>query len=291
MTHSTPKKIVIYGNKDKSGLGFPTVEKLLRYMREGVFSKEAGRYRFTQNKDAHVIVMCRDAMLYGHFDIVGRVKPISRDFEAWPKVKSVYLVSASTVYSQPVPLTKVADPKIRFGKFISEATFQKLISLAGETTKTERADIARERELADDLEAIYREPNTNPTTRKALVNARLGQGRFRTDVLAMWDGCCAVSGATTLVAIRASHIKPWRSSTNAERLDPRNGLPLVASLDALFDAGLISFDNAGAIKVSPKLNRAEQRIFDLTDRALFKKPSKATALYLAHHCTERFKAQ
>jgi hypothetical protein len=42
-------------------------------------------------------------------------------------------------------------------------------------------------------------------------------------------------------------------ATNEERLDPGNGLPLVATLDALFEAGLITFASDGAMLVSERL--------------------------------------
>ena len=74
------------------------------------------------------------------------------------------------------------------------------------------------------------------TEKERLIAARLGQGKFRSDLLNRWQNSCAVTGSTTLAAIRASHCKPWRLATNAERLDSANGLPLVATLDALFDA-------------------------------------------------------
>lgn len=45
----------------------------------------------------------------------------------------------------------------------------------------------------------------------------------------------------------ASHAKSWASSTNAERLDEYNGLILAASIDRLFDAGLISFSDDGRL--------------------------------------------
>ena len=140
-----------------------------------------------------------------------------------------------------------------------------------------------DRDLADDLVNIIRQPNTNATTKETLVAARLGQGKFRQDVLDLWGGRCSVSGSSTLAAIRASHIKPWRDSTNDERLDPNNGLPLIASLDALFDAGLISFEASGRMLVSGKLKSAEQSIFGLGGKSLSKKPSKETASYLDHH--------
>jgi len=47
---------------------------------------------------------------------------------------------------------------------------------------------------------------------------------------------------------RVAH-QPWRESTDEKRLDPTKGLPLVASLDALFDAGLISFEDSGRMLV------------------------------------------
>jgi len=53
--------------------------------------------------------------------------------------------------------------------------------------------------------------------------------------------------------LRASHIKPWRTSNDRERLNPENGLPLIATLDALFDKNLVSFDDNGLILISKML--------------------------------------
>ena len=92
--------------------------------------------------------------------------------------------------------------------------------------------------LTEDVNDIQ-ESNRSSTTRKAPVKARKGQGVFRTQVLQRWGNACAVTGSVILDAIRASHIKPWRQSTDAERLDPANGLPLIASLDVSFDSAPI----------------------------------------------------
>ncbi len=137
--------------------------------------------------------------------------------------------------------------------------------------------------LVDDLNGINQEQNVDPTTKKALVDARLGQGKFRSRVLQFWGNCCSVTGSTIEAAIRASHIKPWRESSNAERLDPDNGLPLVASLDALFDGGLVSFDSSGKLIASSKLSMTERRIFGIDGASLRKKPTAKMAEYLAHH--------
>ena len=140
--------------------------------------------------------------------------------------------------------------------------------------------------LARDLTTIVRNKSLEFTTKEALVNARVGQGSFRTNVLELWDGKCSVTGSSTQKAIRASHIKPWRDSTDEERLDPNNGLPLVASLDALFDACLISFDESGRMIVSSTLPQPERDIFGVDGMCLIKTPTDETAGYLLHHRTE-----
>jgi len=136
--------------------------------------------------------------------------------------------------------------------------------------------------LPEDLADIQRR-NIDDTTKKALVNARLGQGRFRKAVLQRWDDCCAVTGSVTQRAIRASHIKPWRAATDAERLDPDNGIPLIANLDVLFDAGLISFDSRGTMVVSSELAAPERDILGLVEKALRREPTARAVEYLAYH--------
>ena len=48
----------------------------------------------------------------------------------------------------------------------------------------------------------------------------------------------------------ASHIVPWRSSNDKERLDKENGILLSPLYDALFDKHLISFQDDGKIIIS-----------------------------------------
>ena len=136
--------------------------------------------------------------------------------------------------------------------------------------------------LIIDLQTVARK-KIKSTTKDALVSARVGQGIFRSQVFELWENRCSVTRSATGAAIRASHIKPWRYSTDEERLDPNNGLPLVASLDALFDAGLISFASFGALITSSVLSESERQIFDLNSRLLTKPPTQKTARYLAYH--------
>ncbi|GEM_PF-3452029 len=92
------------------------------------------------------------------------------------------------------------------------------------------------------------------TERNGLITSRVGQGWYRLQVLEKWDSKCAVLNIETSPILIASHIKPWRSSSDEERLDPDNGILLSPNLDALFDKNIISFDNLGKIILTDKVS-------------------------------------
>ncbi len=142
--------------------------------------------------------------------------------------------------------------------------------------------------VSSDITDLYSQ-SIPETVRQQLVNARLGQGKFRKDLLKLWDDRCAVTGISLTEAIRASHIKPWKVSSHEERLDPYNGLPLVATLDALFDAGLITFNSAGEIQVSSQLRSKERKLLSLERLYLLRTPPKKTCEYLSHHMKHKFR--
>ena len=66
---------------------------------------------------------------------------------------------------------------------------------------------------------------------------------------------CRITGVENLVHLVASHCKPWRDSTNDERLNGENGLLLTPSIDHLFDRGFIGFENDGDLIISPVAHR------------------------------------
>ncbi|KFZ38161.1 hypothetical protein HR45_06570 [Shewanella mangrovi] len=111
-------------------------------------------------------------------------------------------------------------------------------------------------EVTHDVEEILQDDSLNPTERSTLVSARMGQGKFRQQLISHWHGC-AVTNYQMPALLIASHIKPWNRANNSERLDPRNGLLLVANLDKAFDKGLITFENSGHIIVSSQLEQPE----------------------------------
>ena len=65
------------------------------------------------------------------------------------------------------------------------------------------------------------------TEREALILARRGQGRFRASLQDV-EHACRVTKVQRLEHLVASHVKPWRGSSNDERLDGENGLLLTS---------------------------------------------------------------
>jgi hypothetical protein len=91
----------------------------------------------------------------------------------------------------------------------------------------------------------------------ALQKTRIGQGPFRTALLARWEGKCPLTGIAEPALLRASHIIPWnRCESDAERINPENGLLLSALWDAAFDRGLVTFADDGAAIALPGLSIA-----------------------------------
>ncbi len=112
-------------------------------------------------------------------------------------------------------------------------------------------------DLEEDIDAILADPHLSSTERMSLVKSRVGQGLFRQKLLVHWKAC-AVTGFNDTNLLIASHIKPWRSSDNSERLNPFNGLLLTPNLDRAFDGGLITFRQDGPILISPLLSEPDK---------------------------------
>lgn len=121
-----------------------------------------------------------------------------------------------------------------------------------------------------------------PAWREAVVLARRGQGKYREQLLDLWERRCAVTGCTLLDVVRASHALPFSRADIDACLDPHNGLPLVANLDALFDRGLIGFDATGDMICHPDLGHADRAMLGVP-APLRKAPNARQQAYLAQH--------
>jgi putative restriction endonuclease len=100
------------------------------------------------------------------------------------------------------------------------------------------------------LSEISQNKTIPETTRLAVVLARRGQGLFKQNVMRL-EAQCRITGVDQMEHLRASHCKPWRDSSNEERLNGENGLLLTPNADHLFDRGFISFENNGKLLISP----------------------------------------
>ncbi|SNS43302.1 putative restriction endonuclease [Geodermatophilus saharensis] len=121
------------------------------------------------------------------------------------------------------------------------------------------------------------------TERLLAASARIGQHRFALGVLQNHGYRCVFCGLRVPTAggraarmLTAGHIKPWRSSDNAERLDISNGLAACPTHDVAFDTGLLTVGDDLGIRVLPSLEAAALSEFSIG--AAFGRPPLATAL-------------
>lgn len=117
------------------------------------------------------------------------------------------------------------------------------------TQRPEAALEVKSNAATDILGALETLEQLPETERQAILLSRVGQGKFRDQLIAYW-GRCAVTDATCVSLLKASHIKPWRDANDEERLDLFNGLLLSPNIDAAFDAGYVTFDANGKIVLS-----------------------------------------
>lgn len=122
-----------------------------------------------------------------------------------------------------------------------------------------------------------------PATEKAaILQSRIGQGRFRKGLIDYWKGC-SISNCIVTDILIASHIKPWRNSTNQERLDVYNGLLLLPNYDKLFDLGYMSFGQNGKAIYSKFLSKDNRLLLGLTDELSLAYLEDKHKLYLRYH--------
>lgn len=120
-----------------------------------------------------------------------------------------------------------------------------------------------EAEMRDQIRQ-HHNPGTLPdleTERILLAAARVGQHVFARQVLANCGSSCvfcglrpAAFGASRMLL--AGHIKPWKDSTPAERLDPRNGLAACPAHDVAFDTGMLTVNGGLRIHLAQPLATA-----------------------------------
>lgn len=141
---------------------------------------------------------------------------------------------------------------------------------------------------ADLREQLTRQAGQRPwsdreTERILLAAARVGQHVFAANVLHNCGGRCVFCGLSPgsfggKRMLLAGHIKPWKDSTPAERLDPRNGLAACPAHDVAFDTGLLTVN--GGLRIHVARSLAEAVRSDSLARQYFGQPPLLRALLL-----------
>ncbi|MGB2552084.1 HNH endonuclease [Campylobacter sp. MOP51] len=124
------------------------------------------------------------------------------------------------------------------------------------------------------------------TQKEQIVKIRIGQSKFRKDVL-LRDESCVVTGISNPSLLIASHIKPWFACDDFERTNPDNGILLSATYDRLFDRGLITFKRSlqgYKILVSSFVNKQDVKKLGLSnDLIVYLKSNDQMNEFLKYH--------
>lgn len=111
--------------------------------------------------------------------------------------------------------------------------------------------VRRKYDKLEEPETIWAQPK-GPGERVVKSKQRLHQAFFRESVLSSYVGRCAITGLSIAECLIASHIVPW-SESEETRANPRNGICLSATMDRLFDCGLLTIRDDFTIEVSCKI--------------------------------------
>jgi putative restriction endonuclease len=188
-------------------------------------------------------------------ELASRARPKDHIVDLWPLLPVKYSPLRPTGDGlQSVYLTEINEP-------LATALFQIIGDEANQVTdahpsvvKPDRLNVTPELTLEEwerRIESgIQTDQRLDETERRALILARRGQGLFRANVLLI-ERACRVTRVERREHLIAGHIKPWRDSSNDERLSSENGLMLTPTIDHLFDKGFISFEGDGDLIVSP----------------------------------------
>lgn len=187
-------------------------------------------------------------------DLGSRYAPLTPDGNG---LQSVYLTEIGAAFAATL-FRLIGDEARR----VSD-TAQQVSAFERDSTAPERDIEEWEQRVEVGIAADAAIPET---VRTALVKARRGQGAFRDNVRKI-ERACRITRVERMEHLIASHIQPWRDSSNEERLDGENGFLLTPTVDHLFDKGFISFEDTGKLIVSPVADPASLRRMGIDDGA------------------------
>lgn len=240
-----------------------------------------GQYENKDYIDNVVVVFCardidKETVIIGWYEnatVYRNYIELARDNERW-----CYNISTDSIHAYLIPpnhrgfivprVKKSGDvgfgqSNIWYAKEDKDKDFrEEVLKYLKEMRVSINKEVNDDIDYCNELEKIE---NLKETEKQILARARIGQGYFR-DKLIQRDGCCVICGLMNKNLLYASHIKPWSVCEDSnEKLDSNNGLLLCAMHDALFDKGIITFDEIGSIQISESISESDRRILDLNE--------------------------
>ena len=195
-----------------------------------------------------------DHLANGAFDSVGRIKmkPLAGGDD---NGFSIHKATKSPVLIEEIARRQSLKKKTQFVDVSDQARSERDKNY--DASSLLKNDDNKFRDIIDIADSQQPE-----TTKQQLIQARLGQGKFKEDVIKVWrlGKRCAATNINIEELLIASHIIPWSESEEL-RLEGSNGILLCAHLDKLFDRYLISFDEEGQLIPSSRLTSTDLERF------------------------------
>lgn len=141
-------------------------------------------------------------------------------------------------------------------------------------------------EVIEETQKIEKEVeslNIDEESKKAIVNIRVNQGKFRDLLLKRYKNKCCLCAVKNKKLLIASHIKPWAKSESKEKADIDNGFLMCPNHDRLFDKGYITFDDDGTIIISEKLKKNDRIFLNVNSKMHIEQLTKGNKEYLEFH--------
>ena len=141
-------------------------------------------------------------------------------------------------------------------------------------------------EIIEETQKIEKEVemlNIDEESKKAIVNVRVNQGKFRDLLLRRYNNKCCLCDVKNKNFLIASHIKPWAKSKLKEKADVNNGFLMCPNHDRLFDKGYITFKDDGKIVISDRLSENDKVFLNVNSKMHIEQLTKSNKKYLKFH--------
>lgn len=105
------------------------------------------------------------------------------------------------------------------------------------------------------------------TILEAKTKMQRGEQQFGKRLSRLWNKSCPLCGMDLEPVLKATYAKPWKDSSDPERLDPYNGVLLCSNHNAMYLAGLISFNANGKLQIAKKIPAEKYADYGLNEKA------------------------